>query len=446
MNQSMWMFLVVIVLLVGVNTLIWGTAGLCRVIARETMRRSDARRARQGLPQIVRSTCPPVTAEQVAIVIAAHNEELVLAQTLSSAGRQVPMNQVFVISDGSSDGTARLAAEAGAQVLELNPNRGKAGAIVAGVEHFELSRRFEVVLLLDADTQLADDYLETGLPLFTDDDVVSVAGRATTLFKPGARSLFGRFLVSYRERVYIVVQLLIKYGQAARSIDCVTIVPGFASMYRSRVLGHIDIAAPGLTIEDYNMTFEIHARSLGRIAFHPYAAIAKTQDPDNFHDYVKQVGRWSLGFWQTVLRHPWQPRKFWFALYLYIAELVISSLLVVLIVPLVLLAALGGVLDALGWDQMLLGVDVAVVVPPGVLLLGFVLPDYLLTVFAACVARRPSFLLFGLAFPLLRIVDSALCLHRLPEAVVGESTGAWTSPSRRTAELPVHGRRAREHV
>ena len=69
------------------------------------------------------------------------------------------------------------------------------------------------------------------------------------------------------------------------------------------------------------MTFEIHAKKLGRIAFHPSAAVAYTQDPDNLQDYTRQVRRWILGFWQTVRRHRLQAGKFWFVLVFYIIEL-----------------------------------------------------------------------------------------------------------------------------
>ncbi|QWT23393.1 glycosyltransferase family 2 protein [Subtercola sp. PAMC28395] len=434
MNQTEIAFILVMVLVLGLNTIIWGTAGLARIAAtgmNSLQTRYDVRRGLVRVPaeqSIVRR-------RDVAILIAAHNEETVIAKTLHSAGAQVPMNHVFVISDGSHDNTARMAMDAGANVLELNPNRGKAGALVAGIEHFDLAGAFEVVVLLDADTVLSDDYLQTGLPLFTDDGVVAVAGRATTLVVPGARSALGRVLVAYRERVYVVVQLLIKFGQAARPADVVSIVPGFASMYRTGILSHVDIAAAGLTIEDYNMTFEIHAKKLGRIAFHPGAAVAFTQDPDNFHDYLKQVGRWSLGFWQTVLRHPFQPRKFWFALYLYVAELVVSSVLVLLLVPMIIVSALSSVFASAGWDGTIGGVSVGVGIPVYVLVLGFVIPDYLLTILTAAATRRPVYLLLGFAFPLLRIVDAAVCLHRLPEAIIGESNGVWTSPSRRGAEL-----------
>src|SRR5690606_41123397 len=68
--------------------------------------------------------------------------------------------------------------------LDIHPNRGKAGAIRAIVEELALADRFEVLLLLDADSQLHDDYLVSGLPAFADPEVVAVAGRATTILDP----------------------------------------------------------------------------------------------------------------------------------------------------------------------------------------------------------------------------------------------------------------------
>ncbi|WP_279402515.1 glycosyltransferase family 2 protein [Arthrobacter sp. JCM 19049] len=143
--------------------------------------------------------------------------------------------------------------------------------------------------------------------------------------------------MAYRERLYQVVQVLMKYGQAMPKANVVNIVPGFASMYRARVLPEIDIAAKGLTIEDFNMTFEVHAKKLGRIAFHPSAAVAYTQDPDNLRDYTKQVRRWTLGYWQTIKRHGLHWGKFWIVQALFVMELVTSSLMLLLVVPALLL-------------------------------------------------------------------------------------------------------------
>ncbi|RIJ69442.1 glycosyltransferase family 2 protein [Nakamurella silvestris] len=428
MNWSVVATAGLVVLLVGVNTLLWSAVGVGRMVHALSTRGRG----------IDRAPAPPIEPRHVAVIVAAHNEQLVIMQTLTSAAVHVRPDQIFVASDGSTDDTADIARRFGANVLELSPNRGKAGAIVAAVEHFCLVDRFDVVVLLDADTVLSPDYLATGLPYFTDPEVVAVAGRAATIADPRPTTLIGRLLVNYRERVYVVVQFLVKFGQAARGANVVSIVPGFASMYRSQVLDKIDISAPGFTIEDYNMTFEIHSKSLGRIAFHPHAAVAYTQDPDTLHDYARQVGRWSLGFWQTVLRHRWRARPFWFSLGLYIFELVLGGVMLVVFLPLLAVTVAATIITAGGTDTSGVSAAIASALPPQVLLIGVLLPDYLLTVVAAVITRRPAFLLFGLAFPLVRILDAAICLRRLPQALLGGSTGTWTSPSRRGTVPDAH--------
>jgi len=424
-------FVVVLLLVVGLSTLLWATVGLGR-LALALARRLAAPpppRARTG-----RDARRPVHPHEVAVVIAAHNEALVIGRTIASAAALVPVRNLFVASDGSSDDTAALASAAGANVIEINPNRGKAGAITAAIQHFELARRFEVVLLLDADTQLSGDYLATGLPLFADPDVVAVAGRAESILAPPPPTLLGRLLVAYRERLYVIVQYLLKYGQAARAANVVSIVPGFASMYRTRVLGSIQIDAPGLTIEDFNMTFEIHAKRLGRIAFHPNRAIAYTQDPDTFRDYTKQVKRWTLGFWQTVRRHRYRTSRFWLALGLYIVELLGGSVMMLLAVPLAIGVGVAAVLDATHSDPSGVSTQVVGILPPHAIALGLIVPDAALTVFTAFVTRRPAYLLWGLAFPLIRVVDAVICLQMLARSFRSGSTGVWVSPERR----PVH--------
>ena len=447
------MVAVVIVLVMGVSTTFWSLVGLGRVLY--------ARRRRQ-LPQHLRRRWPaarlrrrwrpehlrrrwvprrtalrgngagPLGPADVAVLVAAHNEELVIAETIRAASRLVDIANIHVVSDGSGDDTALEAVAAGAHVLELNPNRGKAGALAAGIEHFELCRRFQVVLLLDADTHLAADYLTTGLPLFGDPEVVAVAGRARTIDDPAPPSRFGRFLIAYRERLYLIVQLLLKFGQAAKWANAVTIVPGFASMYRTSALAHIDVTGAGLVIEDFNMTFEIHAKQLGRIAFHPSAAVAYTQDPDTFGEYVRQVRRWILGFWQTVRRHRFHTSVFWVALAVFIIELITASLMFVLLVPVLVACMLAGLAQSIAPDPGSWTFQLAGLLHPQDVIIGVLIPDYLLTIMAACVLRRPRYLLLGLGFPLMRIVDAALCLRVLPKAWRARSSGVWISPTRRT--------------
>lgn len=364
----------------------------------------------------------------VAVLIAAHNEELGIQRTVDSAHEQVPRGNVFVASDGSTDATSRIARDAGAEVLEVSPNRGKAGALSHAITTLGLADRFEVVMLLDADTVLDANYLDTALPLLADDSVVAVAGTARTSWTPRPSTALGELLVTYRDRMYVVMQYLMKFGMASRFVNVVPIVPGFASLYRSRVLEHIDIVADGLVIEDFNMTFEVHAKRLGRIAFDPRAALAYTQDPDTWSSYVKQVRRWNLGFWQTLRRHTKLPPRFAAFLTVYVADVTLSAL-VTLLVPILcaasLLVGLPSVIAAESWE------DIANIFPAWFIIGGYFAVDFAVTAVAFGIARRWEFLKWLPLLPLLRWVDAAVCLQAALLSLSSNNDGRWASPTRR---------------
>ena len=81
-----------------------------------------------------------------AVLIPAYDEARTVADVVRPA-LLADVGPVLVVDDGSSDGTADAAREAGAEVLVLRDNRGKGGAVVAGAEHLVA----DVLVLLDAD-------------------------------------------------------------------------------------------------------------------------------------------------------------------------------------------------------------------------------------------------------------------------------------------------------
>lgn len=83
----------------------------------------------------------------VTVMIPAYNEEDTIDKTVRSAWSVKGVSQILVIDDGSRDGTAQAARRCGAQVLALNKNSGKGGAINAGAPYV----KGEVVLIIDAD-------------------------------------------------------------------------------------------------------------------------------------------------------------------------------------------------------------------------------------------------------------------------------------------------------
>jgi len=85
----------------------------------------------------------------LAIVIPAFNEALTINDVVTKARA---LGHVIVVDDGSRDETARVAREAGAQVLSLAKNSGYEAALNAG---FSLAFRdgHAFIMTMDADNQ-----------------------------------------------------------------------------------------------------------------------------------------------------------------------------------------------------------------------------------------------------------------------------------------------------
>jgi poly-beta-1,6-N-acetyl-D-glucosamine synthase len=417
-------------LLLGANFALWGVIGLVRLVESGTHRPQPGAALPAASPAAAGRDGQLAVAD-VAVLIPAHNEALVIGESLRSIMALVPRQNVHVVSDASTDATAAIARRAGARVIETAKNVGKAGALQEAIERFGLARRFALVMLLDADTRVQAGYFAAALPMFANPEVVAVAGCVRTALdrklSPG-----GNVLVGHRTRIYAVGQRALKFGQTYLRSNATPIVPGFASMYRTRVLPHIDMNPPGLVIEDFNMTFEVYQKRLGKVGF-SLGAVAVTQDPDNFGDYVRQTKRWAVGLWQTVRRHPPRANLFTAMLALLLLELVTSSVLfAVLPFILVVLAIPELAGDAATWPWFAeVYHAVSAHVRLTTVLFGVLLPDYLLTCAVALIERRPRLLLFGVFFPILRIVDAAIALYSVPVAWLSRSSGRWKSPARR---------------
>jgi glycosyltransferase involved in cell wall biosynthesis len=81
-----------------------------------------------------------------AVLIPAYNESSTVGAVVAVA-LAAGLGPLFGIDDGSHDDTGAAAEAAGAEVLRLDENRGKGGALYAGA----LSRSEDVLVLLDAD-------------------------------------------------------------------------------------------------------------------------------------------------------------------------------------------------------------------------------------------------------------------------------------------------------
>lgn len=84
---------------------------------------------------------------KIAAVVPAYNEEKTVGDVVRVLTACPLIDHVIVVSDGSWDNTATVAAKMGAIVVNLPHNRGKGGAMLAGVKQTDA----DYILFLDAD-------------------------------------------------------------------------------------------------------------------------------------------------------------------------------------------------------------------------------------------------------------------------------------------------------
>ncbi|SHI79133.1 Glycosyl transferase family 2 [Geosporobacter subterraneus DSM 17957] len=84
---------------------------------------------------------------KVTAIIPAYNEEKRIAKVLDTVTQLNIVDQIIVVSDGSTDDTAEIARYYTEDVIELKENIGKGGAIITGLSYSNA----DIVLLLDAD-------------------------------------------------------------------------------------------------------------------------------------------------------------------------------------------------------------------------------------------------------------------------------------------------------
>lgn len=134
-----------------------------------------------------RARAPAEGLELVTVVIPACNEADTLGELLANlAGMQLErVERVLVVDDGSTDGTARVALQAGAEVLTHAQQRGNGRAIKSAME----AARGSTLVVLDGDGQHDPGMIPRLLAELDDGADMVVASRTTFRFSGLARDL-----------------------------------------------------------------------------------------------------------------------------------------------------------------------------------------------------------------------------------------------------------------
>lgn len=241
-----------------------------------------------------RSPLEPAFAPALSVVMAAYNEEKVIAKTLAAILRTdyAGALEVLVVDDGSSDTTAQIVAELAAADgrirLLRQPNLGKARALRRGLA----AARHEFLVMLDADTQFQADTLRQLLQPLAQPACGAVSGHARV---GNLRS----FIARCQSLEYICGFNLDR--RAYHQLNCITVVPGAISAFRRSAI----VAAGGISTdtlaEDTDLTLSLH-RAGYRIAYVP-EAVAWTEAPETFAALARQRFRWAYGTMQCLWKH-----------------------------------------------------------------------------------------------------------------------------------------------
>src|SRR5215831_11655709 len=125
------------------------------------------------------------TMQRTAVLIACKNGEATIGATVRSALGQA---DVYVISDGSTDGTAEAATAAGATVLTRSKSGGKPDALRAATAELDLGSKYDFIAVMDDDTIVAPDYIALLEEAMDADERIAVAsGRIDSLWNKEQR-------------------------------------------------------------------------------------------------------------------------------------------------------------------------------------------------------------------------------------------------------------------
>jgi cellulose synthase/poly-beta-1,6-N-acetylglucosamine synthase-like glycosyltransferase len=217
----------------------------------------------------------------VAVVIAAHNEEMVIERRLQNLLElDYPREklELVVTSDASTDRTEELAEGAGAHVIR-NPRGGKVAAQNAAARQTST----DIVAFSDANCTWAPDALRTLVRAFADPDVAYVCGRLNILADDGRN----------KEGVYWRYELMVRAAESR--IDSVT--GGNGSIYAVRREDYVEVD-PRF---GHDLSFPYLMVQRGkRAVYEPDANAYEKATPTNEDEYRRKV-RMFEHCWAIVL-------------------------------------------------------------------------------------------------------------------------------------------------
>jgi len=227
---------------------------------------------------------------EYSIIVPAYQAEDEVGDCVRALNRQtVPRGcyEIIVADDGSTDDTAAIAGEAGADRVLILAHQGPAAARNAGVD----AAAGKIVLFTDSDCEPSPEWLERMVSPFSDPHVMGTKGT----YQTRQRQLVARL---------VQLEFEIRYARMARMAR-IDFVDGYAAAYRRDLLlryGGYDPTYPIPSAEDVDFSFRV-ARAGHWLVFVPEAWVWH-HHPTSLSVYLARKGRY--GLWRALLylRYP----------------------------------------------------------------------------------------------------------------------------------------------
>lgn len=294
----------------------------------------------------------------VTVLIPAHNEESSLPATLASLMEQsTPPNRIVVVADNCTDRTVQVAKSHRVDVFETVGNTHKKGGALnqALQDLLPTLGDNDTVMVMDADSQIGDDFLTAAIRRFTDDRALMAVGG---VFEgESGHGLLGQF----QRNEYIRYQREIR-----RRRGRVFVLTGTASVFRASALRAV-AAARGREIpgregdvydtfsltEDNELTIAL--KSLGALTISPIECTVVTELMPSWRMLWAQRLRWQRGALENLGEYGLTPQtlRYW-AQQISIGYGVVALFAYFALILLMLLA-----MDTWVWFPFWLGIGVA---------------------------------------------------------------------------------------
>ncbi len=269
----------------------------------------------QTLPLLRRgdATAAPLPRPSLAVVVAAHDEDEVLAATLRALLEQSdPPDRILVADDGSGARTVDLLVRVfGLAVPPIGcpsgpspshptlgwlrlPHSGKAAALNRSIAVLDE----DVVLTVDADTLLDHDAIAAMRQAFARDP--SLVAATGVLLPVCDASASGRLFEWFQTYEYLR-NFLSRYAWAR--MDSLLLISGAFAGFRRRPMLDVGGFDPACLVEDYELIHRLRRFSgehgLGWTTAVLGSARARTEAPGTLAAFLRQRRRWFGGFLQT---------------------------------------------------------------------------------------------------------------------------------------------------